>query len=76
MPVRGAGIRNIAEIENISLKKVLSVLVHFRHMLRPKHRYYDCLEEDEFWTYVWNKSRKVWLRYSYHRDSGEIVAFA
>jgi IS1 family transposase len=34
------------------------------------------LEEDEFWTYVGTKSRKVWLIYSYHRDSGEIVAFA
>ncbi|MDR1129396.1 MAG: IS1 family transposase, partial [Prevotellaceae bacterium] len=75
MLVRGIGIRDIAEIENISIKKVLSVLVRSRHMIRPKQAYYDCLEADEFWTYVEKKSNKVWLIYAYHRDSGEIVAF-
>jgi IS1 family transposase len=75
MPVRGTGIRDIAEIENISTKKVLSVLVHSRHMIRPKQPYYDCLEADEFWVYVGKKSRKVWLIHACHRDSGEIVAF-
>jgi hypothetical protein len=59
MPVRGTGIRDIAEIENISIKKVLSVLVHSRHMIRPRKPYYDCLEADEFWVYVGKKSRKV-----------------
>jgi hypothetical protein len=76
MPVRGIGIRAIAEIENISIRKVLSVLVRSRHMIRPKQPYYDCLEVDEFWTYVGKKSRKIWLIYACHRDSGEIVAFA
>jgi IS1 family transposase len=75
MPVRGIGIRDIAEIESISAKKVLSVLVHSRHMIQPGQAYYDCLEVDEFWTYVENKSRKVWLIYAYHRETGEIVAF-
>ncbi|MDR1116306.1 MAG: IS1 family transposase [Tannerella sp.] len=75
MPVRGTGIRDIAEIENISIKKVLSVLVRSRHMIRPKQPYYDCLEVDEFWIYVGKKSNRVWLIYACHRDSGEIVAF-
>jgi hypothetical protein len=75
MLVRGIGIRDIAEIENISIKKVLSELIRSRHMIRPKQPYYDCLEVDEFWTYVGKKSNKVWLIYAYHRDSGEIVAF-
>jgi transposase-like protein len=75
MPVRGTGIRDIAEIENISIKKVLSVLVRSRHMIWPKQPYYDCLEVDEFWIYVGKKSNRVWLIYACHRDSGEIVAF-
>jgi IS1 family transposase len=44
-------------------------------MIWPKQPYYDCLKVDEFWTYVGKKSRKVWLIYACHRDSGEIVAF-
>ncbi|MDR1097388.1 MAG: hypothetical protein LBL57_04580 [Tannerella sp.] len=54
MPVRGTGIRDVAEIENISIKKVLSVPVHSRHMIRPGRQYYDCLEVDEFWT-MWGR---------------------
>jgi hypothetical protein len=69
------GIRDIAAIEKISVKKVLSVLVHSRHLIQPKWQYYGCLEVDEFWTYVGKKSRKVWLIYAYHRETGEIVAF-
>jgi IS1 family transposase len=75
MLVRGIGIRDIAAIEKISIKKVLSVLVHSRHSIQPKEQYYDCLEVDELWTYVGKKSRKVWLIYAYHRATGEIVAF-
>ncbi|MDR0713540.1 MAG: IS1 family transposase, partial [Bacteroidales bacterium] len=75
MLVRGIGIRDIAAIEKISIKKVLSVLVHSRHLIQPKEQYYDCLEVDELWTYVGKKSKKVWLIYAYHRATGEIVAF-
>ena len=83
MIVRGVGIRDIAEIEKISIKKVLSVLVNSNHIIKPKQSHYDSLEVDEFWTYactlrstrVGNKKNKVWLIYAYHRNSGEIVAF-
>jgi hypothetical protein len=75
MPVHGTGIRDVAEIENISIKKVLSVLVHSRHIIRLERQYYDCLEVDEFWTYVEKKSRKVWLICAYYRETGEIAAF-
>jgi transposase-like protein len=64
MLVRGTGIRDIAEIERISIKKVLSVLVHSRHLIRPKQAYYDCLEVDEFWTYVGKESNKIWRIYA------------
>jgi hypothetical protein len=47
MLVRGIGIRDIAEIENISIKKVLSAPVNSRHLIQPKQPYYDRLEVDE-----------------------------
>jgi IS1 family transposase/transposase-like protein len=75
MLVRGIGIRDISEIERISIKKVLFVLVKSNHKIKPKQSHYDNLEVDEFWTYVGNKENKVWLIYAYHRATGEIVAF-
>jgi len=75
MLVRGIGIRDVAEIEGISIKKVLSVLVKSNHNIKPKQSHYDSLEVDEFWTYVGKKENKVWLIYAYHRATGEIVAF-
>jgi IS1 family transposase/transposase-like protein len=75
MLVRGVGIRDIAEIEDISTDKVLSVLTKSQHVITPKHSYYASLEVEEFWTYVGNKSNKLWLIYAYERESGEIVCF-
>jgi IS1 family transposase/transposase-like protein len=75
MLVRGVGIRDVAEIEDISISKVLSVLVKSNYKIKPKQVHYDKLEVDEFWTYVGNKQNKVWLIYAYHRETGEIVAF-
>jgi IS1 family transposase/transposase-like protein len=75
MLVRGIGIRDIAVVEQVSIKKVLSVLVRSNHVIKPQKQHYDQLEVDEFWTYVGNKKNKVWLIYAYHRDTGEIVAF-
>ena len=75
MLVRGIGIRDISVIENVSIKKVLSVLVNSNRIITPKQQHYDSLEVDEFWTYVGSKKNKVWLIYAYHRATGEIVAF-
>ena len=75
MLVRGVGIRDVAEIEAISTDKVLSVLVNSNHVITTMKSYYDCLEVDELWTYVGDKSKKVWLIYAYDRTSGEIVGF-
>jgi IS1 family transposase/transposase-like protein len=75
MLVRGVGIRDISEIEGISRDKVLSVLSKSKHVITPKQSYYACLEVDELWTYVGDKSNKVWLIYAYDRESGEIVCF-
>jgi IS1 family transposase len=75
MLVRGVGIRDIAEIESISTDKVLSVLANSNDIILPQKDYYECLEVDEFWTYVESKSNKVWLIYAYDGESGEIVCF-
>ena len=75
MLVRSIGIRDIAEIENISIKKVWSTLENFNYTLKPEQNHYDRLEVNEFWTYVGNKKNRQWLIYAYHRASGEIVAF-
>jgi IS1 family transposase/transposase-like protein len=75
MLVRGVGIRDAAEIEDVSIRKVLSVLTRSNYVIHPKRTHYDSLEIDEFWTYVGEKKNKVWLIYAYHRSTGEIVAF-
>jgi len=75
MLVRGVGIRDAAAIENVSTNKVLSVLAESNHVIVPKQKYYSMLEVDELWTYVRDKSNKVWLIYAYDREGGEIVAF-
>ena len=58
MLVCGVGIRDIAEIERISIKKVLSVLTRFNHKIRTKQNHYERLRVDEFWTYTETKRRK------------------
>jgi len=59
MFVRGVGVRDIAEIEKISIVKVLSVLTKSHKIFTPKQHYYDEIEVDELWTYVGNKKRKL-----------------
>jgi len=75
MLVRNVGIRDIAEIEHVSLGTVLSVLTESNKVITPKQKHYDVLEVDEFWSYVGDKQTKVWLIYAYHRKTGEIVSW-
>jgi hypothetical protein len=75
MLVRGIGIRDISTILRISITKVLKVHTSGKYTIKPKQTHYDCLETDEFWTYVGKKKNKVWLIYAYHRESGEIMAY-
>ncbi|KAA6327205.1 hypothetical protein EZS27_023793 [termite gut metagenome] len=75
MLVCGIGIRDISEIQEVSVRKVLSVLVNSHYVLTPLKSYYEALEVDEFRTYVGNKGKKYWLIYAYERKGGEIVAY-
>ena len=75
MTVRGYGVRDIALIAKVSIGKVLGTIGSSIYKVTPKKRYYECLEVDEFWTYVYRKKRKVWLIYAYDRATNEIVAY-
>ena len=50
--VRGSGIRDIAEVERISIGKVLRTLTESAYQIQPKQSHYESLEVDEFWTFV------------------------
>ena len=73
--VRGSGVRDIAEVERVSIGKVLKTLSKSKYQLQAKQKYYETLEVDQFWTFVGNKGNKQWLIYAYHRETGEIVAY-
>jgi IS1 family transposase/transposase-like protein len=75
MLVQGVGVRDISAILKISITKGLKTLISSKYQIKPAKKHYDCLEIDEFWTYVGCKTNKIWLIYAYHRESGEIVAF-
>jgi hypothetical protein len=59
MLVRGIGIRDISAVLQISITKVLKVLKSTKYQIKPKQTRYDCLEADEFWTYVRKKKNKI-----------------
>ena len=73
--VRGSGIRDIAEVERISIGKVLRTLTESTYEIQPQQSHYESLEVDGLWTFVGNKKNKLWLIYAYHRETGEIVAY-
>ena len=75
MIVRGNGVTDISAILKIHIKTLLEVLRKAKYQITPKRTHYDCLEIDEFLTYVGRKSNKKWLLYAYHRETGEIVAY-
>ena len=45
------------------------------YKIAPKKSYYERLEVDEFWTYVYRKKRKVWRIYACNCATNEIVAY-
>ena len=59
MFVRRMGIRDIAEVEQISIGKVLCLLVRLKLTPQAKRSHDDELEIDESWGYVGEKANKV-----------------
>ena len=78
MLLRGSGIRDCAVVLGISKNCVLRHLVKAAGeiVIKPKKRYYPCIQIDELWSYVARKEKKVWLLYAYCAQSGEILGFA
>jgi hypothetical protein len=64
MLVRGMGIGDICTVRGISIPTVLNVLKPTQYQIKPKLSQYDCVEIDEFWTYVGKKKDNVWLIYA------------
>ncbi|GHU28452.1 hypothetical protein FACS1894172_06810 [Spirochaetia bacterium] len=75
MLIRGIGVRDISTVLHINITKVLKTLTSSKYAIQPQQKHYDCLEIDEFWTYVKEKKNKVWLIYAYHWETVEIVAY-
>ena len=67
--VRGIDVRDIAEIERVSTKKVLSVLISFNRKIKPKQLFYNSLQVDELWIFVEKKKNKRWLIYAYSPET-------
>jgi hypothetical protein len=84
MLVRRIGIRDVSTVLGISITKVLKVLKSGEHRIKPKRSRYDCLEIEEFWTYVGKKNglymripgkrgnRGVCMGKPGHKDSGKV----
>ena len=75
MTARGYDVRNIAIITSVSIGKVLSTIGSSMYKISPKKQYYERLEIDDFWTYVYREKCKVRLIYAYDRTTNEIVAY-
>lgn len=73
--MRGSGVRDIAEVERVSMGKVLRMLSQSKYQLQARQTHYEILEIDYFWIFVGNKQNKQWLIYAHHRETGEIVAY-
>jgi IS1 family transposase len=71
----GIGIRDVSAVMRISVAKVLKAPASTVCRTTLIFSYYDCLEADESWTYIRKKKNKVWLIYTCHRGSGEVVAY-
>ncbi|MDO5106616.1 MAG: IS1 family transposase, partial [Capnocytophaga sp.] len=60
-------------IEQVSIKKVLSVLVSFNRQIKPKELFYNLLQVDKLWTFVGEKKNKRQLIYVYSSEKKEVV---
>lgn len=59
MTVRGCGLRDMTVIISVSIGKVLSAIGLSIYKTTLKKSFYERLDVDEFWTYVYRKKRKV-----------------
>ena len=75
MTVRGCDVRDIAIMASVSIGKVLSTIGSSIYKIAPKKSYYECLEADDFWTYVYRKKRKFWLIYAYECVTSKVIAY-
>ncbi len=76
MLVNGNGIRDISRILGISTGCVLRTLVKNGKeiVIKPSKNHYNRVQIDELYSFVQNKTKKVWLLYAYDAETDEILA--
>ena len=76
---RNSGIRDIAEVLQVSRRCVLHQLLRQGNQLdiKPALKQYKSVQIDEVWSYVGKKKKgKYWLIYAYCRENDEILAYS
>ncbi len=75
--IHGGGIRDCSSVFNVSQRCVLQLIISHSQNLRiiPQRRHYHRILLDEFYSFVQNKGKKVWVFYAYAPDTREILAF-
>ena len=72
----GCGIRSIARLLKICCRTVQNRILDYCSLLnKPVALLNQTYEVDELCTYIGNKSNRVWIAYSYCRDSREVADF-
>jgi len=71
MLVNGSGVRSISRVLKISIGCVLRTLVKAGELvnIRPQKSHYHKVQIDELYSFVKNKSKKVWIIYAYDAES-------
>ena len=74
--LHGSGIRDCYKVWGVSLSTVLRLIEQEGKDLKikPRQKYYNKIQIDEMYSFVGNKSKKVWIFYAYAPETKEILA--
>ena len=75
--IHGGGIRDNASVFKVSQVTVLRLIMGYASTLviRPKKKRYQKVIMDEFYSFVGEKDKKVWIFYAYAPETKEILAY-
>ena len=75
--LHGSGIRDCSTVHQVTQQCVLNQIIRngIQLEIKPKKKYYQTILMDEFYSFVQNKNKKVWIFYAYAPETKEILAF-
>ena len=75
--IHGSGIRDCAAVFQVSQVAVIQLIIRYakRCSIVPRQKHYRRILIDEFYSFVQNKDKKVWIFYAYAPETKEILAF-